>query len=101
MTTTKPPTILEQMELSWVVEASVRAGYQVGIYDQSRLLAIVEAEPKLAWKRARAAVRALAHQDGVQGEERFARTANRVVVMRGIYRALPMRAQRSADAQRT
>lgn len=37
---------------------------KLGIYDQSRLLAVIEATPQVAWRAAVAYVRGMAHADG-------------------------------------
>ena len=66
---------------------------KIGIYDASRLLSWLDAEPKIAWTAARATVRALAHNDGVEGPEVIGQTANRPFIQRGIYRALPILAR--------
>jgi hypothetical protein len=71
---------------------------KMGIYDASRLLSWIEAEPKIAWAAARAEVRSLAHADGVQGQEIIDQTANRPFIQRGIFRAMPMLARSRMSA---
>lgn len=67
---------------------------QIGIYDRSRLLAVIEDEPREAWRTAVACVRAKAADDGFQDEAMWGRTANRTFFERGQFRALPMHAGR-------
>lgn len=60
---------------------------QIGIYDSSRLLMLIEAEASVAWKAAIRQVRAFA---GRGHSMRFGRTVNRNFVQSGEFRALPI-----------
>lgn len=65
---------------------------QIGIYDASRLLEVVEAEPKDAWRMAVTIVKQYA--DGATGlNDGWFRTANRVGFARGIFHCTTMRAE--------
>lgn len=68
---------------------------RVGVYDQSRLLAIIEAPPATAWRSAVSYVKALAHADGVVGGLGWYQTANNMGFARGIFRCVSMRSRQA------
>jgi len=77
---------------------------QFSIYRSSQRIGIIEGDTgdtaRISWQSARAAVRALAHADGVEGQEDIYQTANRApCVARGIYRAVPTIANRACHKQ--
>lgn len=67
---------------------------QIAVYDLSKLVSVIEAEPKVAWQAGVACVRAHAHSEGVETEIGWYTTANRAVYARGAYRCLPVIADR-------
>lgn len=65
---------------------------QIAVYDASRMVAVVGAEPRAAWRAAVSYVRGMAHGAGQSGPAGWFRTANREGYGRGSFRAVPARA---------
>lgn len=74
------------------MELTVANLMQFSVYDGSTRIAFIEAEPRVAWRAARAYVRGMAHAAGQSGPERIEQscgTRGRVRVTRGNFSALP------------
>jgi hypothetical protein len=65
---------------------------QVGIYDCTRLISVIEAESHVAWPLAASEVRRLSNRDIPLARGKWFRTANNHGYERGNYRAIAMRA---------
>jgi len=93
----------EETYSSWRDYLSIRPGDVtcIGIYVSSRLLEVIESDPRTAWKIARERVRECAFETNYTGSfgnttGKWETTANRAVYSCGGFRALPMIADRAS-----
>lgn len=73
---------------------SMQTKIQIAVFHLSTRIAIIEAEPAIAWRSAVAYVRSMAHGDGIKNGPGWYQTANRAGYQRGAYRCTPVRADR-------